>query len=49
MKTDVFYTKDIKIKKIKKYFQYNKITKEKLDYIENKTKMELNEFKGKIK
>lgn len=49
MKTDVFYTKDIKIKKIRKYFEYNKITKEKLDFIENKTKIELFEFKEKIK
>ena len=49
MKTDVFYKKDIKIKKIRKYFEYNTITKEKLDFIENKTKIELFEFKEKIK
>ena len=40
MKTDVFYTKDVKIQKIRKYFKYNKITKEKLNFIKNKTKID---------
>ena len=48
MRTDVFYIKDVKIKKIGQYFKYNKITKEKIEFIENKTKIHLYKFRDKI-
>ena len=38
-----------KLYKINKYFLYNKITKEKIDYIEKETKLNLTEYRNKIK
>ena len=49
LKTDVFNKKDVKMKKIREYFKHNKITKEKLDYVEKNTKLDLFEFRKKLK
>ena len=43
MRTDAVYTKDTKLKRIRQYFKYNSITKEKLEFLENKTKINLYE------
>ena len=50
-KTDVVFADDIeiKIKKIQFYFKLNKITKEKLDYVENKTNFNLSYYRNKKK
>ena len=47
MRTDAVYTKDSKMKRIEQYLKYNSITKEKLDYIENATKIKIFKFKLK--
>ena len=51
MRTDgVFPLTDSLIKyKIKTYFDINKITKEKLDLIENRTKINLSNYRNRIK
>ena len=51
MKTDAFYiiNEEVQLNKIKKYFKYNEITEEKLDFIEQKTKLNLSEYRKKIK
>ena len=49
MKTDAVYKNPSKIDKIKTYLGYNKITKEKIDLIEKRTKINLTEFRFKIK
>ena len=51
MKTDSFYSlsNSLKNKKIKRYFLINKITKEKLDLIETKTKINLSNYRDNIK
>ena len=51
MKTDAFYiiNEKVQLNKIKKYFKYNEITEEKLDFIEQKTKLNLSEYRKKIK
>ena len=41
MRTDAVYSKDSKMKRIEQYLKYNSITKEKLDYIENATKIKI--------
>lgn len=48
-KSDVFFKNDVNMLKIKVYFGYNKITKEKLDFIEKETKYNLTMFRNKIK
>ena len=47
-RTDVFHKKDINMDKIKWYFEYNKITKEKIDFIERETKYNLSLYRNKI-
>ena len=52
MKGDIFFGKNadkINMDKIKKYFEYNKITLEKINLIEKYTKYNLSELKSKIK
>lgn len=51
MRSDAFYRKgeDKRLFKIRRYFAYNEITKEKLDFIEKKTKLNLSEFRNRIK
>ena len=49
MKTDAVYKNASKIDKIKTYLGYNKITKEKIDLIENRTKINLTKFRIEIK
>ena len=44
-----FKNRQNNMNRIKMYFTYNKITKEKIDYIENKTKYNLTEFRLMIK
>ena len=48
---DIYYglNKNQKLGKIKKYFQLNKITFEKIDYIENKTGLNLKKYRNKLK
>ena len=46
-RTDAYYKKDINMEKIQLYFSYNKITKEKLELIENRTKYNLSEYRKK--
>ena len=46
-KTDVFHRKDINMEKIKWYFAYNKITEEKINYIERETKYNLSSYRLK--
>ena len=41
MRTDAVYSKDSKMKRIKQYLKYNSITKEKLHYLENATKINI--------
>ena len=47
---DSFYTNNdlVKIRKINYYFSFNKITKEKIDFIEKKTLINLQSFRKKI-
>ena len=47
-KTDVYHTKDINMEKIKVYFGYNEITKEKIDLIERETKYNLSIYRNQI-
>ena len=52
MKGDVilgYKTKQNNLNRIKMYFTYNKITKEKLNYIENRTKYNLTKYRLMIK
>ena len=49
MKTDVLFKNPNKIAKIKTYFGYNIITKEKIDLIENRTKINLTQFRINVK
>ena len=51
LKTDVFHSMNDNIKylKLKVYFSINEINKEKLDYIENETHLNLSEYRNKIK
>ena len=51
MRKDGVFTLNTKVKmdKIKKYFTYNKITEEKIDFIEEKTGLNLSEYREKIK
>lgn len=44
-KTDVYFKNDVRINKIRSYFSFNKITKKKIDYIENETGINLSEFR----
>ena len=48
IRTDVYHKVDINMEKIKWYFEYNKITKEKIDMIENRTKYNLTKYRSKI-
>ena len=43
------YNNRIKMHKINLYFSYNKVTSEKINYIENKTNLKLDKFKLKLK
>ena len=47
-KTDVFHKNDINLEKIKVYFGYNKVTKEKIDFIERETKYNLTVYRTRI-
>ena len=47
-KNDVLSKEDVRKRKIKKYFQYNKITKEKIEFIENTTNLVLSMYRAKI-
>ena len=47
-KTDVFFKYDVRMNKIRSYFSFNKITKKKIDYIENQTGINLTEFRIKL-
>lgn len=49
LKEDVFHKFDNNMDKIEWYFKYNKITKEKIDMIENKTKYILTNYRSRIK
>lgn len=51
MRTDAIFknTTKINLEKINTYFGYNKITKEKLDLIENRTKINLTKFRINLK
>ena len=51
MKTDAYHklTKEVQLMKIEKYFTYNEITNMKLDYIENRTNLNLSEYRKRIK
>ena len=49
LRTDTVYKNTSKIDKIKTYLGYNKVTKEKIDLIENRTKINLSEFRIKLK
>jgi len=46
-KSDVFFKKDVNSVKIKVYFGYNKITKEKIDLIEKETKYNLSIYRNR--
>ena len=46
-KTDAFHKKDSRMNRVIHYLTYNKITKEKLDIIENMTKLNLSQFRRK--
>ena len=50
MKSDAVHNNTLsnKMYKIKRYFRYNSITKQKLDLIQNKTKLDLSFFRSKI-
>ena len=45
---DAMTIKDTRERKIKRYFKYNKITKEKIEYIEKETKLNLSKYKDKL-
>ena len=47
-KNDVLSNKDVRKRKIEKYFKYNKITKEKIDFIEKETNLVLSKYRAKI-
>ena len=51
LKSDVYHKIDdnLRLLKLEVYFSMNKITKEKLDYIEKETKLNLSKFRNKIK
>ena len=49
LRTDAVYKNPSRIDKIKTYLGYNKVTKEKIDLIENRTKINLSEFRIKLK
>jgi hypothetical protein len=51
MKTDACHQSDKnnQLSKIRKYFTYSVITKEKLDLIENRTHLDLSSYRKKIK
>ena len=49
IRTDVFHKVDNNMDKIQWYFDYNKITKEKIDMIENRTKYVLTKYRKKKK
>ena len=51
LKSDVHHQVDdnLRLLKLEVYFSMNKITKEKLDYIEKETKLNLSKFRNKIK
>ena len=51
LKSDVYHQVDdnLRLLKLEVYFSMNKITKEKLDYIEKETKLNLSKFRNKIK
>ena len=48
LKTDAFHKIDNNMDKINFYFKYNKVTKEKIDMIEKKTKYNLTKYRSKI-
>ena len=48
-KTDAYHLNPNIINKIKLYFSFNRITKEKIDYLEKETKLNLSIFREKIK
>ena len=48
MKGDVAWKKERRFEILPAYFDLNKITLEKIQYIENKTLIKLNKFKEKI-
>ena len=48
-KSDVFFKEDVNMVKIKVYFGYNKITKEKIDLIEKETKYNLSMYRNEVK
>jgi len=48
IRSDVFYKVDINMKKIAIYFEYNQITKEKIDLIESRTKYNLTKYRNMI-
>ena len=48
-KTDAYHQNVINLKKIEVYFAINKITKEKLDLFERKTKYNLSQYRQQIK
>ena len=49
LKADVFHKFDNNMDKIEWYFKYNKVTKEKIDMIERKTKYILTNYRSRIK
>jgi hypothetical protein len=49
LKADVIHKVDTNLEKIEWYFKYNKITKEKIDMIEKKTKYNLTKYRSRIK
>jgi hypothetical protein len=49
LKTDVMHKYDNNMDKIKWYFKYNEITKQKIDMIEKKTKYNLTKYRSRIK
>lgn len=38
----------MRLEKIRSYFSFNTITKQKLDFLEEKTKLDLSEFRKRI-
>jgi len=48
LKTDVIHKIDNNMEKIDWYFKYNKITKEKIDMIEKKTKYNLTKYRSRV-
>ena len=49
MKTDAFYKQDRSLVKLDSYFTNNKITKEKLDLVKNRTHLNLSKYRNLIK